>query len=515
MRRELFPFLEQNEPETPDDFPKNPNATVTISYVYRYKSNWIEAGEDAVEQIILLLGFRNHTEFNSFFSIYNFSLLIKDPIGYIFSGINSDRTVIQPSKYFSTESVFSDYLTASAVGQQPFALANPKDLYLYLFGKITDNYSEADRFNHIKNWFINRVGVYKEYSGASDKRWYDDNAHLLAEYAKNKYFTVWHPPRDKKQKFAPPPNVESEPRSINITAYIKYLIDTFLAAYRKPPAEQDAAKLYNNEQSYISRLLNLPNYIESAIVDKVSQAMRPIGEFLYTGPAAKSSWKISTYVDFGVEIPVAMLAKAIEIDVGIWQAKWCVYSEATNEGYLFNANCFTIGASISLVNSKYGLIYLKKLQQQKITQLISQLSPNAQIVLKKILDTNVSLGRADLPVSSNIYETGGPITRESFNGNLETGTISLSLGAGAFSSQSFLISENVPYAKPKSQINPKTGGVLGLPPDTSYMRPKAAILMEGVNHNNSLGASIGIQKGFGRCSVGDRIDYNKFLSWFR
>lgn len=512
MFLEFSPIPTQDTPSVSNsDYPSDPSAAVTISYNYNYKNDWIEAAQDAVEQIIGKLGFKDKDEFNAFFTIYGLSLLVKTPVGYIYNGTKTDRPYVRATGYFIKTSLFSDYLTSSSIVlQNAFYLTDPMDMYMYLFGKVTNNYSEAERFQHIRSWFINKVGIYK-YIG-TDKRNYDGEADLLAQFTKNKYLTVWNPPRDKKIKLIPPANKASEARSINITAHTKFLIDTFLAAYRNPPAAQNAEQLYQGEQGIISSLLNLPNQIKGAIVDKVSEYVRPVQEFLFTGTAAKSSWKLSTYVDFSIEIPVMTLAKIIEIDAGIWKAKWCVYNESTNEGYIFNANCFTIGAGISLLNSKYGLKYLKKLQQQKVMELVNLLTPRAQQVLKRVLDTNVSLGRADLPTKSDIYETGGPITRDSFNGKLETHSISLSGGNGALSSQSLLIMEEVAQLQP--QINPKTGKPLPFPPQTSYLKPKSAILMEGISHNNNMGASFNAQIGFGTCSTGEKIDYRQFLSWF-
>ena len=340
---------------------------------------------------------------------------------------------------------------------------------------------------------------------------------MKSEYDKNNYLTVWSPPRSKQQKLAPPPSKTSEPRSLNITAHVQYLITTFLAAYRKPPVEQNAAQLYQNEQGIISGLLGIRSYLELSLANAATKATRSIKEFLYTGPAAKSPWTLNTYIDFGIEIPVATLVKAIEIDVGIWHAEWCVYNEGTNEAYIFKANCLTIGAGFGLINNKFGgkyLQYLNKNHSQKILEIVNKLTPKAKTVLEKILSTNITLGRADLPFNVDIYETGGPITRDSFNGNLETSSISLAGAVAGVSSQAFLISEEIAYATPRPYINPKTGGNLPLPPDKSYTRPKAAILIEGVSNNNSLGGSINAQLGFGRCYTGAKVDYRKYLSWY-
>ena len=406
-------------------------------------------------------------------------------------------------------------ISSAQFSKSIFNLSDPTDAYLYLFGRVTDNYSETDRFNHIRNWFINRTGIYRYTS--TDRKYHDEEVELKTLYAKDKYLIAWNLSRSKQQKFLPSSNKVSEPRLIYITAHVQYLIKTFLAAYRKPSAEQNAAQLYQNEQGIISGLLNIRTYIEQSIANKATQLTRRLGEFLYTGPAAKSSWTLNTYVDWGIEIPVYTIAKAIEIDMGIWHAEWCVYNEGTNEGYIFKANCFTVSAGISLINSKFGgkyLQYLKKNHSQKIMELVSKLTPKGKQILERILSTNITIGRADLSFNVNIYETGGPITKDSFNGNLETGTMSLSGAVAGVASQVFLISEEIAYATPRPYINPKTGGNLPLPPDKSYTRPKAAILIEGINNNNSLGASVSVQRGFGRCYTGESVDYRKYMSWF-
>ena len=159
MKMEFSPI---QETPTNSDYPADPGATVAISYTYNYKDNWIEAGQDAVEQIIAGLGFKSADEFNAFYSIYGFDLLIKSPVGYIHRGIYTDRLYVKSTKHYTKQSVFSDFLISSAQSSQSFfRLSDPSDAYLYLFGRVTDNYSEAERFNHIRNWFLNKTGIYK------------------------------------------------------------------------------------------------------------------------------------------------------------------------------------------------------------------------------------------------------------------------------------------------------------------------------------------------------------------
>ena len=58
MKYEFSPI--QDVPEDfNSDYPKNPNESIAIPYNYNYKNDWIEAGQDAVEQIINNLGFNN------------------------------------------------------------------------------------------------------------------------------------------------------------------------------------------------------------------------------------------------------------------------------------------------------------------------------------------------------------------------------------------------------------------------------------------------------------------------
>ena len=186
------------------------------------------------------MGFRDQIEFNLFFTIYGFSLIFENPVGYIFSGINADRLYVKTNGYFTKTSAFSDYLASfSLASENKFFLSDPQNFYLYLFGKVTDNYSEKDRFNHIRNWFINKVGIHNKYFCAADKKFYDEDADLLAQYEKDNYLTVWNPARGKGQKFNPPANKLSEPRAINISAHTKFLIDTFLTASRKPRRDFD------------------------------------------------------------------------------------------------------------------------------------------------------------------------------------------------------------------------------------------------------------------------------------